>query len=447
MIRLVVLDHNGGDNVVRCFDHLAALDWPADDLDLVLVDNASSDGSAARVRARHRAVRVIRCEVNVGFPANNLALTDLTGIRYVGLVNDDAFVTPSYLGPLVAALDADPGLGAVSPQMQFESRFLDVDLLTTTSTPGRGDERALGVLLRGLKVDGEDRWVKAEVREGGWGPERGRGGTHEWTGARARLRVPVPRKGAGPWTARLLVSALEPRSLHLECGTDALDTRVGPEPAWVHIPLTGAPYDVVNNAGVVVHADGHGADRGLGRLPGDLAEPADLFAWSGGAVLLRPAFLRQVGLFEPRFFLYYEDTDLSWRGQAQGWRYRYVPEAVVHHVHAATTQVGSPAFQRYNERNRLLMLVRNAPAPLARAQLVGFARSLAAAVGRDVVRPVLARRRPNPEPSRRLAGALAATIRELPPALRARRRLRAAQTVSDERLLAQLVPVGEGRAP
>ncbi len=45
-VRLVVLTYNGRDNLTRCFEHLHGLDWPEDRLELVLVDNASRDGSA-----------------------------------------------------------------------------------------------------------------------------------------------------------------------------------------------------------------------------------------------------------------------------------------------------------------------------------------------------------------------------------------------------------------
>ncbi len=82
-------------------------------------------------------------------------------------------------------------------------------------------------------------------------------------------------------------------------------------------------------------------------------------------MLLRPSYLDQVGLFEPSFFLYYEDVDLSWRGRARGWRYAYVPWAVARHVHAASGGVASALAMRYAERNRLLMLVRNAPPGMA----------------------------------------------------------------------------------
>jgi N-acetylglucosaminyl-diphospho-decaprenol L-rhamnosyltransferase len=90
-----------------------------------------------------------------------------------------------------------------------------------------------------------------------------------------------------------------------------------------------------------------------------------VFAWSGGSVLLRPEYLDSVGLFEESFFLYYEDTDLSWRGRAQGWRHAYEPRSVVRHLHAASSGTGTDVFRYYNERNRLLMLVRNAPAAMA----------------------------------------------------------------------------------
>lgn len=53
--------------------------------------------------------------------------------------------------------------------------------------------------------------------------------------------------------------------------------------------------------------------------------------FSGAAVLLRTAALRQVGGFEPRFFMYCEDVDLAWRLRCAGWRLRYLPRSAVVH--------------------------------------------------------------------------------------------------------------------
>ncbi len=110
----------------------------------------------------------------------------------------------------------------------------------------------------------------------------------------------------------------------------------GDEPVWVDVELGGEPFDVINNAGSALYPHGFGGDRGfLERDRGQYDEPAEVFAWCGGAVLLRRAYLDDVGLFDERLFLYYEDTDLSWRGRLRGWRYLYVPTSVVRHRHAA----------------------------------------------------------------------------------------------------------------
>lgn len=62
-----------------------------------------------------------------------------------------------------------------------------------------------------------------------------------------------------------------------------------------------------------------------------------------GAALYRRAMLVEVGLFDPDFFISYEDADLNWRAQLAGWRARYVPTAVVRHregVFAGSTADG-----------------------------------------------------------------------------------------------------------
>ena len=94
---------------------------------------------------------------------------------------------------------------------------------------------------------------------------------------------------------------------------------------------------MINNVGSNLFSGGFGGDRGFLEVDEDqYEEPADVFAWCGGAVLLKRAYLDDVGTFDERFFLYYEDTDLSWRGQLRGWRYVYAPDAVVRHHHASS---------------------------------------------------------------------------------------------------------------
>ncbi len=129
----------------------------------------------------------------------------------------------------------------------------------------------------------------------------------------------------------------------------------------------------INNTAVVVGPDGYGHDRGFGEPDdGRYADAEDVFAFSGTAAAVRVVAAREVGSFDPSFFLYYEDTDLSWRLQLAGWRIRYEPRAVVRHLHAASSDISSASFAFHNERNRLLMLVKCAPALLAVKEVLRF---------------------------------------------------------------------------
>ena len=434
-VRLVVLNWNGGEHLPRCLDALGALDWPAERLDLVVIDNASTDGSEA-VAAARPGVRLVRNDHNGGFVANNLALRDLDGVDYVGLVNADSFVEPGWLRALVAGIEADDGLGAASALMVFADRFVEVEITSPTFSPAGPDPRRLGVMVSGVRVDGVDRWRDAQVADGAWGIEHlPDGGTFQWTSERATVRVPVGDGVHLPDRVELELAAEAPKAVTVRSGGAESTVDVTGARAWHPVPVGGTPVDVVQNAGSVLFEGGYGADRGFMELDeGQYEAPAEVFAWCGGSVLLRPAYLADVGLFDDDFFLYYEDTDLSWRGRSRGWRYRYVPEARARHVHAASTGEGSPVFQHYVERNRLLMLVKNAPAREAVHAVWRYGLTTLSYARRDIVAPVLGAHRPRPTIVWRRLRSFADFLRLAPGALAGRRRIRRAATVGDAEL-------------
>ena len=431
-VRLVVLNYNGGDLVVRCLEHLERLDWPPERLEIVVVDNASDDGSD-RVVAERPRVRLIRSPENVGFPANNLGLRDLDGVDFVGLVNNDAFAVPGYLGPLVDALASDARIGAACPKIVFAPRFVDLSVHAPTHRPA-GDDRDLGIRISGVRVGGAEQWRHTLFGDGVFHPERGPTEEPEfrWTTSTGLVRVPVD---ADRPASSVEVRVASDRELvaKFDGGADVREVAVGPAPRWIDVPLRREAYDVINNVGSDLVNGSWGGDRGfLEADVGQYDDAQDVFAWCGAGVLFRPDYLDDVGLLDERFFMYYEDTDMAWRGRARGWRYRYVPDAVLRHVHAATSVEGSPLFHHYVERNRLVMLTKNAPRWLAASASGRFVLSTASYARRDIVRPVVHGRRPQTGLVRSRVRSFAAYLRMLPAALVERRRLRRRQVVHDE---------------
>ncbi len=274
--------------------------------------------------------------------------------------------------------------------------------------------------------------------EGFYGLERGHGeeSAFYWSQGKATLSIPAPA-GADGAAAAIRVAAEREKELVLRSGDREFLSVVGTEPAWIDVELGGPPLDVVNNAGSIMVDGGYGGDRGFREVDrGQYDEPCEVFAWCGCSVLLRRRYLEEVGVFDPRLFLYYEDFDLSWRGRAQGWRYRYVPASVVRHVHTATSVEDSPLFVYYVERNRLLVHAKNAPASYAWRAFAGSAKPTARFVVRDVLNPLLHRRRPQPGLVRLRVRALGGFARRLPGVLADRRDLRRRQQVPDAELLA-----------
>lgn len=393
----VVLNYNGGDVTLACLQSLLATPTADGDLSVVLVDNASRDGIAARVRDELPTVEVIVSTTNRGFAGGcNLGIRALARPDFVALLNNDATVDPGWLPPLTAALEHDTGLGAVCPKILFAGCYVNLTIEAPTHRRGRGDRRDLGALVLGARVDDAEVWSRSQLVRGFWGREATEPSQRgQWTAARAQLRLPVISSGSHRGELRLV--AATPIRVAVTSGEQRVELDLGTEPAWHEVPLAGPPLTIVNNVGSELVAGGYGADRGyLEPDDGRFDAPEDVFAWCGAATLLRREYLEDVGLFDERLFLYYEDLELAWRGRRQGWRYRYVPESTVRHLHAATTDAGSALQHYFDERNRLLVLTRHAPARVALRAPLRYLLTTASYARRDLVAPLLHGRRPRP---------------------------------------------------
>jgi len=101
---------------------------------------------------------------------------------------------------------------------------------------------------------------------------------------------------------------------------------------------------------------------------GQYEDDREITAFCGACILVRRDFLQTIGMFDKRFFLYFEDGDLSWRGQKAGKKFYYAAKAIAYHVHTGSSKEGSPTFNHYVGRNRLLILTKNGKLkPLAKA--------------------------------------------------------------------------------
>jgi GT2 family glycosyltransferase len=439
LVTVVVLNYNGAHLLPACLDALAAQDLPDGQLAVRVVDNASSDGSVELLERDYPWVEVVRNQRNDGFAGGNNLAMRAAATEYLALTNNDARPAPDWLRRLLEPLRDDPGgrLAATTAKIVFQPRFLPVRFATPPFLPGGLDGRELGVRVYRVSVDGRDvtdqvLWDRLAHAPEQAGPDRFR-----WTRPAGTLLVPVDPPDGAPLRVGLRVAGETDKPIELGWPDAGTTVKAGTEPGEVEfaVPAGARLLDVLNNAGGMVFADGYGADRAYQELDlGQYDRPEEVFAFSGGAVCFRTSVLREVGYFDEDFFMYYEDTDLSWRIRARGWSIRYQPAAVTRHLHAASSVEWSPLFTFHNDRNRLLLLTKNASAGLAVREVLRYPLTTVSLLLRAVVRARHPRYRPSLQPTLLRLRVYASYLRLLPRML-ARRRALAARAVVGRRAL------------
>ncbi|HQF95879.1 MAG TPA: glycosyltransferase [Microthrixaceae bacterium] len=409
-VRVIVLNWNAAWLTTRCVRSIQRTDYPSDRFEIVVVDNASIDGSLARLRHDLDGVRFVANDHNLGFAeGNNRALRDLEGCDAVALVNNDAVVEPGWLYPLVAALD-DPTVGAVAPKMLLEAPFTPVRL------------SGAGIVER-VTVDGVDvtrRCVYDGVVE------------------RAHETVPLG-----------LVRSFD--------GSATVHVPVGSEPADIvvsfdddrHLAVRSGPHGDrrINSLGTALTPWIEGFERWFGERDRPHLAPHEVWGFSGGGVLLRAAMLREVGVFDPRFFAYYEDTDLAWRARRHGWRTMCSPESVVHHLHGGSAGPEAQGFFFLNYRNWLLTAARNASPRQALAAAAVARRLSWGPFRRNVFGRIRRWQRPETAISIAWARVFAGVAAALPSAIASRVTRRRVGSVPTDTVRSLLMPATPPRPP
>jgi GT2 family glycosyltransferase len=321
-ISVLVVNYNGMAYLADCLSSLQQQTCRRE-LEIIVVDNASTDGSVHGLKRDHPDIRLLKLDRNQGFAGGNNAGLKIARGEFIAFLNNDAVADPRWLEFLVEAIERDSRLGGVASKILFRSR------------PG-----------------------------------------------------------------------------------------------------------VVNSAGIELYRDGRGGDRGLGQTDNArFGEPAEVFGPCGAGMLLRRQLIEEVGHFDERFFLYYEDLDLAWRARLRGWQFSFEPRAIAYHVHGGTSDLGSPFFLYHVERNRVLANVKNGPVRMAALTIA----VLAAKLGRQWFRLLALRRIDERDHATSLLRASISTLKLLPAMLAERRRIQSTRLISQRALKRLILPAPDHR--
>jgi len=169
-VSIVLVSYNTADLLAECLGRIHASSGDLE-REIIIVDNASRDGSADYVRTHHPECRLVANATNVGFGrACNQALAWCNG-RHVLLLNTDALIEPETLGKTVAYMDAHPRCGilgvklvAVDGRLHSSARYFPTPWSIFVQRTG------LQRIFKSTRLVDDMDWDHASVRQCDWVP-------------------------------------------------------------------------------------------------------------------------------------------------------------------------------------------------------------------------------------------------------------------------------------
>jgi len=117
LVSVITVNYNHADVTCDMLESLFRITYP--NLEVIVIDNGSPDDDPSVIPQRFPQIAYIETGENLGFAgANNLGICRSKG-KYILLINNDTIVTPGFLEPLVAKMESDQKIGAVSPKIKF----------------------------------------------------------------------------------------------------------------------------------------------------------------------------------------------------------------------------------------------------------------------------------------------------------------------------------------
>ncbi len=339
-ISIIVVNYNGRNYIDANVDSLAAMQMGPLSYEVIVVDNASTDDSVEYYKSKFENSGIERYKIienteNTGFAsANNTGAMEAAG-RYLALLNNDTAVNPTWLLELYKNIHGRKDVGIVCSKLIFFHDFIDVFVKN-------------GMVASNIEINGRDYSLDK----------------------RFQARVEPGKKRSNNITVPL-IDGITDYTIEMEL-TRALDDddngmkqEETSKVVYNKELIAKSAFSIIQNAGSALDKHCNGYDLGFGVRTND-KELAPLYdtvaevqAACGAAMMIRRKDYMKAGGMDSRFFMYYEDTDLSYRIRKTGKKILYCPESVVRHVHTGTSKEWSPFFTHYVYRNKVLFVSKN----------------------------------------------------------------------------------------
>jgi O-antigen biosynthesis protein len=368
-VSIITVNFNGKKLLKNFLDSAYLIDYPPDKYEVIVVDNGSTDGSVAYIKNNFPEVKTIESTKNLGFGGgNNLGIKHAKGDLYY-LINNDTEITKKAIKNSVDCFNkwSEKGkVGAVTSKLLLYDSYIPIEL--------RGAYLA-DYIVKSTPLPVNKKPLSRRIDTG--------------TSMKEEVMLPFSHELHDKLEIELVLSKVDSNKFEIFTNDNLYfsghfarsNDHQNIDLIFTKNDLEKYRRNLFQNAGNFYFRDGHGRDRGVyviqnqqyyeidhGQYDNDELVPG----FNGAAVLLNKNALKEVGMFDEKFFMYYEDGDLSLRMYKSGWNVLYCHDSVIRHIHSASSKEFSDFFIYHTERNRLLFVIKHWPLPKVFRQCLSY---------------------------------------------------------------------------
>ncbi|MBY0022423.1 glycosyltransferase family 2 protein [Paenibacillus polymyxa] len=346
-ISIVIVNYNGKKYIKNLFDSLSKMDSTGLTYEIVFVDNNSTDDSIQFLTESYREVfpnlKILETKKNLGFAGgNNYGVKHSEG-EYVVFLNNDTAVEKNWLLEMYTFFSAQENIGIAASKLIFFHDFIKVQVKTQDK------------IIISSNVQINDVYQKVDVKF-----------------TKNLLYMDNELTCFGHTVFYLpLIHGVSEYSIDLQIIKEHDQTTdfiiIGENSYSLHEKIILDEDFISNNKVTLIQNAGSGVDEGFNGFDqgfceedqGQYDKAREIDSCCGAAMMIRRDLFIEVGGFDSKFFMYYEDTDLSYRVKKKGLQLLFCPTALVRHVHTGSSQEWSPFFVFHVYRNKLLFISKN----------------------------------------------------------------------------------------
>lgn len=343
-VSVILVNYNGKRYIDELFKSLSELELDGIRMQIVFVDNASNDDSIAYVKAHYNTPNlvIVESEKNLGFAGgNNLGVEHAQG-EYIVLLNNDTKVDKLWLKEQYNRIKNDKTIGIINGKLLFYYDFIKIETKTQDKF-----KIAKKIKVNGKSYEIDNKFAKNLLLE-----------EKMVCFGNSYFYIPL-LDGECNYEVTLELTEYDNKTDYIILGEEEYTANVDGE---INISLDASQIkrykkSLIQNAGSGINENYDGYDIGMGEEDGEkFNHEYEINNACGASFMILKEDFQAVGGFDERFFMYYEDTDLSYRVKKLGKKIIYYPNSIVRHIHTGSSKEWSPFFVFHVVRNKILFV-------------------------------------------------------------------------------------------